>query len=396
MIKNKTIVWLEDHFKNFEEIVKILESMGLKVRKVSTEEDFESAMDEGCGYGILDNKIGERHSVGQRLMDRLTVTSPARLLMFTAYLPTAKSDHSFEETAGGGHAGYIGKRFSDFGTVREFWESSAQTIYRFFTSENPSEESWVDDGAENAFSEFQNLTLTQQGDRFRNAAEANRDLLEELWGDGAIAVILPGGTSENYKAFFKRSDIPDWDSVLEEYERKGIYPYMYSNEYSFDDTNCHALVREDSVRTYPRVVLGVDQPQYAFHFDTGADTSIFCESYLNEVGGARLVSRSSFPLILHGKSHAALKIILSTYMHNESMSGFPKMEPVEIPGLMVDEWQTARIQVQCGERCSNANEDSANCIYRRNGLIGRDMYTENDLQVFLDFEDPQVAMRRKK
>ncbi len=389
-------MWLEDHFGNFEEIVKILESLGLRIRKVSTQEEFEAAVEEGCENAILDNKIGDRHSVGQRLMDRLSTTSRARLLMFTAYLPTSKDDHSFENTVGGGHAGYIGKRFSDFGSIREFWEKSAQLIYRFFASDDPTTEDWLEETGTNAFAEFQNLTLSQQGDFYRSAAKANKDLLATLWGEGAISVILPDGKSENHRAYFTLEEFPDLEIILDEYEKKGIYPYVYSNEYSFDDTNCHALVRDDSVRSYPRVLLGVDFPQNAFHFDTGADTSIFCESYLNEIGGARLVSKSSFPLVLHGKPHAALKIVLSTYIHNESQTGFPKMEPVEILGLMVDKWQTARMQVQCSEKCGNKETETPNCKYRRNGLIGRDLYSENQLQVLLSFEEPQIAVRRKQ
>lgn len=396
MNKSKTVVWLEDHFRNFEEIVKILEALGLNVKKVSSEDEFEAAMDDGCQYGILDNKIGDRSSVGSRLMDRLSATSAARLLMFTAYLPSTKTDNSFERTLGGGHAGFLSKRFSDFSTVREFWEHSANSIHRFFTVDDPTAEKRVDEDEPTAFAEFRGLSLSQQGVRFRQAAEANKEFLESLWEKGAITVILPGGDIEGYKAYFTRDELPELSASMAEFEKKGIYPYVYSNEYSFDDTNCHSLVREDSVRTYPRMALGVDGPQHAFHFDTGADTSIFCESYLNEVGGASVVEATPFPLLLHGKPHAALKVVLATYLHNNSVPDFPKMEPVEINGLMVDEWQTARIQVQCSEQCGNKDADRPNCIYRRNGLLGRDLYADNELQVLVSYEEAQVAVKRKK
>ena len=391
----KTIVWLEDHFPNFEEIVKILEGLGFRIMKVSSPDDFEAAIERECEFGILDNKIGDRSSVGSRVMERLATTSAARLLMFTAYLPTSKTDHTFEKTIGGGHAGFLSKRFSDFSTVREFWEQSADTIHRFFTVDDPTVEKWIEEDELTAFAEFKGLSLSQQGDRFRHAAEVNRDLLDYLWEQGATTVVLPGGKPDDYKAYYTREETPELGTIMAEYERKGIYPYVYSSEHSFDDTNCHAITREESIRTYPRVSVGVDLPQHSFHFDTGADTSLFCESYLNEVGGARVVESTSFPLMLHGKSHAALKVILSTYVHNDYLPNFPKMEPVEIQGLMVDGWQTARIQVKCSEKCGYKDTDGPNCVYRRNGLIGRDFYSDNELQVLVSFDDPKVAVRRK-
>ncbi len=390
------IVWLEDHFRNFEPIAGMLKSSGFDVKPVPDVESFEAEVASGCDYAVLDNKIGDKHSVGKKLIDRLSAETSARLLLFSAYLPATKKNLTFEKSTGGGHIGYLRKGFAEFDTMREFYEHSASIIRLFFTSKNPTKERWNTSEADNPFSEFEKLSLSEKGNCFREAAVANRELLEGLWAKGAVAVLLPGGRAENYEAYFSRTDLPEQRELLSEYREKGEYPFLYSSEYSFDDVRCHAVEREGSIRVYPRIALGSVGSFDSFHFDTGADTSLLSEDYVNEVGNAKIMDSLSFPLVLRGRSHAALRISFSTFVQNSDRDGFPEFEPVEVPAIMLDSWSSSKLQVQCSVHCEVNSGAGQNCVYRRNGLIGRDLYVENDLQVILSADDPQVSVRRRK
>lgn len=389
------LVWIEDHIEGFRELVTKLRDKGIELIFAQNEEDVRDIDLEENDFFIIDNKIGNNSRLGSSIVSELRKRKDKRALFHTAYLPpNAKTNVVEFDKNRNVFVGFVEKDIPDFDNIAEFWDQLATKFINFFCLDDPTDALADEPINKDDYERLSNLTLNEFEIELKSVAKKNRSILDHAFGNGASMVIIPSDAERKTEVYYEEDEHPSSGEIVLRYKRDHLFPFVFRNDFRFDDVNCHGTTRKDRVRDYPHAVMTFGGQDIPIHFDTGADTSIFGEAFVNEVGNAKVVNPVPFGLWLHRTEHAAREISLTSVIKNPEEVSESKGpgHSVDVPGLMVSSWAKSDLQIHCSKTCTKSTSGNEICIYRARGLLGRDLYVKNKLKVTLLPNDSRIEV----
>lgn len=381
----RNVLWIDDFANSYSSLEGGLRALGVNVVVEASVEAVPSIIDQYDCF-ILDNKMGEQElNYGLNLAYRLAEERPVKIVVFSAYLTRDQTDqlfHTVEST--GSVIMYIAKNPIEVNQAKDYFARVCAAIDGFFDGLELERTPFLDGlGVEKlsassySYSEFVHLRLADKAEIYKRFQSTVGHDLDKLFEDGAIWVLYFDGESEPEHVAFVPDKIWERDQITRRAESLDRVPFVFRRDLRVDD--CRAAGRGgERVGDYPRLALNVDGKNLKFHFDTGADTTLMDERFVTEIGSVRWDSHEVESFRIQTKDHVCQRIEFDALVLGpKASSGFA----VTVPAYAVNEWGESDLNIRCSTSCPNVTQ--IDCIFRRNGLIGRDLYVGRPLRVMI-------------
>ena len=401
-ISRMSIGMVDDHIEYYDNISEELSNAGYTVNVFSTiEEATEFDGFDSILNWVVDKRFGKL-ATGVQLFNKLRAERNKRVVMVTQYA-------SNKDTLG--HVTYDEKLnnasaiISKPGSLSARDQQMSQFFSSFFSSNEIPEEIRLEEyGVRSEYEEYIDLSESAQDEVFEGVLESHRDLISAEWSKGAVWICIFGKNATEVKAEYSTDRIPSADEVDAMGESKGLIPFVLDRSLAFHNTNCSATDNAGGahVHTYPHVSLSglSGDDEVGFHFDTGADTSLFCSEFVNGLNPNVVEKRSKSPrsILIQNQPHIVRDIRITALVKLWDPSGENGVseenlgsKAIQFEGLSVAKWGKSNLVVKCSNSCKNGTVGTF-CKFRENGLVGRTFYQAGDFDVLLSSGTTRVGI----
>lgn len=391
---------VDDHVEAYAGVIEALGVDGYEVKTFKFVNQVSDEQIDNCSLWVIDKRFG-RSTNGLSLLKKLKKLRNKRVIMLTGFPATA--DHLGRVT--------YDERLNNLSVViqkpRSFTLESGSLSELmdevFSATEITGNLRLKDFRKESELEVYLSLSEEKQEEVFDSVLLANKVAIEKAWSAGAVWVCIFGVDGDVIETINDVRDIPQTSAIDAKCEQLGYPAFEIDRSLAFHNIGCSA--NEDhggaNIATYPHIKIEVPpHPAIGFHFDSGADTSLFCKNFIGSCDPEIVTYASKFrrkkKIPLQTQFHyvqeievtAAVKYILGQSTQDEEKE---LAKGVAISGLSVKNWQTSDLVASCSYDCTNSDV-SAKCVFRNKGLIGRDFYVRNKLKILLSFDTSEAAI----
>ncbi len=388
---------VDDHVEAYADVIEALGSDGYEVTTFTSTDEVNTLQLKSCSLWVIDKRFGHKTS-GLELLKKLRQFPDKRIIMLTGYPVVADQI---------GHVAY-NKELNNLSVViqkpRSFrleGGSLSDLIDEVFSAKQIVQDLKLRDFRQETELElYLALDDDEQDEVFDNVLAAHEEDLEKAWSSGAVWLCIFGVDGEFMEAVNDVRDIPEVSAIDAKCEKHGLPAFEIDRSMAFHNFGCSANEAHGgaNISTYPHIKIEVpSQPASGFHFDSGADTSLFCMSFISSCDQenieyvSRIRRRKKIPI--QTQFHYVQKItVTAAVKYKSGQAGGKELDKgVTIPSLSVKNWQSSDLVASCSHDCKNSRA-GAKCVFRDKGLLGRDFYVSNELKVLLSFENTEAEI----
>ncbi len=403
MSEKKRILWLEDNFDAFIELVTLLSDQFEIVNAEDEVEFFQHDLD--CFDGIiLDDKIRKRPGVGEAILKELIGSiKDLKVIYFSAYdcenIDFYVSRHSINNvnilvepknftTQFSIYIQYLSNLFIQFFGNMSI-EISKDTTNIATSNTLPH------------YEEFRRLPYNDQDKIIRSLRSRHLDVIEDLLSDGAIWILIWGDDPEDRVVAKNREEILGEQQVYNYAMKKRKIPLIIRNDFSIDDNPCSVSSR-DNWDHYPFVNFRLSSDvDISVHYDTGADHSLLNAEIIDEYN-IRNNSLETSPQVMpfnrrfpsgNIDNATGIPFLIDLIIENprKYTDRFGSTKSITLKGYSVPGWRNTDLHYSCNGGCHEAATIEG-CKYRVYGLIGRmlNKNVKNDIDLVIRHNEQQV------
>lgn len=397
---------VDDHVEALSHVTHILVGDGYEVREYTRIADAENEINLASPFWVIDKRFG-RKSSGLELFEKLKCLPNKRVIMLTGFPSKGDKVGRIHYNSEINNLSVVIEKPDSFIVDAPRLASLIDELFSANSLPINIDDGMQDDG-ETELERFNALTEDEQDDVLDRVVQENSAKIEKAWKSGAVWLCIWGSEAEEIEAIDDVSEIPSSEEVDSKCIRKGLPAFVVDRTYSFHSIGC-AAAREQggaNISTYPQVNIEFDgHSLQGFHFDSGADTSLFDRDFISGAAteSVRYRSKQMRPekRFIQSKPHTVREIEIDGLLkyNNFVLDGItpgPKQsnKGVTVKGWSVRAWSSSDLMAHCSAGCSNSEEGQI-CRFRRSGLIGRDFYIDNKLCIVLSHDDTSVSLIEK-
>ena len=394
------VLWIDDHMPSFNTLAKGLSRKGYDITSLESISQLSGIDLKNYKYFIIDNKLGERSlNGGLELVDKLMRMNDVRVILYSAYITHQQISQRISERKDlNSFLLYIRKMPLDPAEVHAYFEGLASNIDNFFKASDADSvlrsQTTEPDRAKYTYTQFTALPLSEKERYYKGFESTVKLRIDEEFRNGAVWILFFDGDATPDQVVHDEDDIPPTSRINAKAESTDRVPFVFRNDFRIDDVGCHAWGRGGTrIESYPHIVLNVEGTDVAFHFDTGADTSFISERFIAEFGEAARLKTNVQSIQIHGKGHLCQEFEMDTIARSDQ--GGSSGNHVILSGFAVASWEDSSLHVRCHQKCTKKTGDTSSCLFRRNGLVGREVYLRNDIEVTMSAHTNRITIKKR-
>lgn len=392
---SQKLLWVDDHADSLKSLQSAIANLGHEVRSISSIE--EIGVDTLAGYSnfIVDNKLGSNLSAGLDLSKRLITREHTKVIMFSAYLTIDEVEKGiYIDPKSHSKILYAPKKSVPVNEVGQWMTDTAQSFDHFLRHGELRKKNLMSEGRNNAndvytYTQYSVLSLMEKAKYYKRFEEKNKKQIGEYFIKGAIWLLFFEGDDSPEVVAYSEEEIIPQTSIARQAEALDRVPFVFRNNINIDDNSCTPKGKR-KLNNYPYIVVSMGDADIPIHFDTGADASLLNARFVGEVSFSKVLGEES--LNLHGQYHLAEIVELDIVLRRDELrsGGYG----ISMRAYSVSEWEGSKLFIECSKDCKQRSDKIRGCIYRRNGLVGRDLYTNTDISITLAGRENRVQVRK--
>lgn len=379
----KTVLWIDDQINDYSEFIDGMESRGLRVTpSESVEEGLGHLETQVYDIILLDLKMpGEN---GFDFLKRRLRETQAPVCVLSSYLHLDeyhKSLNSIQENIGIMDKDLPQPNSKAFDI---FAEKIKELIARPPTEPPKRAEQVILENLEGVdpfevtFKRYLNMPSPIKA-VIRKEAEkiAHKTLLEEFH-EGSGWVFLCGSAEHPVMTARLGEPPPHPSKIMAKAMELDRVPFQFSAPDTVDDIFTGGCEGPIDLSGYPTVRLVLYQRPFDIHFDTGSSFTFLSFEELNEL---HLLEKVSMP-ISGRRGHSTYEYVQQPVKATIKCQRNPSISKViGVNARVVKNWRKGPYAVICPLTCKNYKEGESVLCRNRTGLIGRNLITENKMQI---------------
>lgn len=406
----KKILWVDDYIYAFSDYSEGLSRKGFDIEVAIDFEAVDQSKIERCDILIIDNKIGDEGlNDGYNFIDNLTGTrtKPLKVIFFSAYL--SEQDQLFKISPDRDREVdifYYPKKFVKSSQRESAVENFVESVEKFSTL--PLDSGGVEDficsirsdpQAVNSFVDFSRLDNEQQSEVIESFSAKFEQDADALFAKGATWILFLSDESMEHSSSLSGGSRPDWKKINSISEKANQIPVLFEINLPVDDLRCESENAIGDIESYPRATVFLDrdhsQTGVEIHFDTGSDKTFLSSRLVAEIGLAEETDETTKIVKISGNKLFCTAIRWPIAVSPDpAKSGNNKLRGT-LFAYSVSNWETCPLQVTCSTNCVRAGGVAGyKCNFRRNGLLGRNLVRDMEVDALIQYDSPDVKFSR--
>ena len=389
----KIINIVDDHLDQYRDVIRYLTKRGYRINEFESPDDVNS-IEEGSLW-IVDKRFGEQNRpLGDVLVNRLLRVRNVRVVMLTAFHFVEKIGEIIYNEAL--RTFYVSMVKLGEGLIK--FEAISKFLDKFFSEDSLPRKMSLDQFHRiREIHDFRQLSEDEQEEVTKKVSNAHIDEITDLWNGGAIWVGIFGQGREEIRAVYRDSELLSDEEIRNLEENFGLPCFEFGNSLAFNNAFCSgASVGGSNVWNYPAMFFDGESieeskvDRFGIHFDTGADVTLLFKEFVNSIKSKRISVKGrverlqSIPHYVR-EFRATLLFCFSNPGNPEDLNTML----ITLNGLSVSDWIKSAFYMECGLNCTRGVRGHF-CKLRENGLLGRNIITDNSIGVILEPDSIEV------